>query len=215
MSVRRIKELKIDNDNKEDILNVLSRNQILSKVIEAMVFLERNPFVFHEGLNTINTYELYQLIKNKIREVCSSISSIEVYTNSSIDLYYELRCNPTLEMDSHLIRQVAEWSSVSEEQLMKRIEKENLNREYLSLDVVLTFKRDIQSYINILAVEIKRAINIFLSNFVKKYKVSLQDNSCDGEIVFEINDPDMNVGSMLVVNESGETEQKYFEFSSK
>lgn len=165
MSIRAIRELKITNENKDDIQAVLDENTDLKTALECLVYLRKNPLVYYDGLKDLSYYELYMLIQHKIRDVLSPFNH-SITTRNDEDLYYELRLTENITKDSHLITKMAEFYGESNDEFFERIQDEKEENLPIYLRFAIDYKNDkIKNIINMIFDEIKDHINLFLSNY--------------------------------------------------
>ena len=169
MSLKSIRQLKIDNENKEEIQGVLERNPLLLKILECMVYLNRNPLVYYNGLKDINYYELYKLVQTKIRDIISPFLGTYLTIESEEDLYYELRFSDGYNSNSNLIKKMAEFYGESPEKFLERVNNERIrnNQVYLRFNIEFSNGKD-RVFVNLFEIlldEIKVMVDNFLANF--------------------------------------------------
>lgn len=88
-----------------------------------MVYLQRNPLVYYDGLRDLGIYELYKLIQHKINDVFQPFIGTHIRVECLEDIYYELYfCGQT--HSPHLIREVARSFGQEPEVFLKRVKDE-------------------------------------------------------------------------------------------
>jgi len=173
MSIRTIRQLKITNENKDDIQDILDRNVDLKTVLECMVYLKKNPLVYYDGLRDLGYYEMYKLVQHKINDVIRPFVDTKIKISNPEDLYYELRLTDVTK-ESHLVTEMADFYGETPEEFFSRIIKEKENNSSVCLRYELHFvnKKDAK-FINIfetLLDEIKESINLFLQNYHHRFE---------------------------------------------
>ena len=121
MSIRNIRKLKITNENKDDIQAAIENKPEMHRLLDSLVYLYKNPFVYHDGMKDLNYYEIYKFIQYKIFEIINPFLDDDyLRIEHEEDLYYELRFSEGLNKNSNLIKEMAKYYGESSEEFLER-----------------------------------------------------------------------------------------------
>lgn len=167
MSIRKVRELKISNENKATVQSVLDENTDIHRMLECLVYLKSNPLEYYDGLKDLNYYEIYKLVQYKILEIIEPfVSNEDITIDKKEDIYYELRLSETPSSNSSLIQEYASFLGKTNEEFLEMVIKEKEKNEHVCLRFCIDYKNDrIKNILEVVFDNIKISVDNFLSNF--------------------------------------------------
>lgn len=182
MSIKNIRLLKFDNENKEKLLSFLDENPILFRSLQACIVLRDEPFEYYDGLQSLSMYEIYSLIKLKIKAIFNRFLPMFEVSDED-DLLFEMLDENVGELTSDHPLVVNFLDTYDHFTLEKLINWINQHKRYPIVNMYFNIysadehDRSITSDLSQLTKEIISQVDKFLSNFKINYKFRYMDES--------------------------------------
>lgn len=186
MSRRNINRiLDFDNSNKDKLLSVLDEKPELFKSLQACVYLRDNPLEYYDGLSTLDYYEIYKLITDKIVHIFKMFFPGTSY--SKWEIYNEFLLRETSELNIKFLENCALETEMTVDQLINQIngEKEKGKSEIVVFSGIDGNGKHYYDKIKIFIDELQAEIDKFLSNY-KNIKCKINDGWDYIEIIYSI-----------------------------
>lgn len=177
--------VEYNNTRERKILDYLEDNPVIAKSIDMCLWIRENNLEYYEGLNTLNYYEIYMLVYEKIKCVFSLFIPNTIFKDDN--LYNELKYSHPKKyseyINSHLIDELSELLNITKEEVIINKE-EKLNYENYRGSQEINFYLELENKLNnqyyvIFLNELDNIINNFLSKFKENIKFSYDiDENC-------------------------------------